>query len=302
MYTGTSVSTAVVSSIAAVTWYLRPDLKPAQVMKLIGHAGEVLHDQADFYAWKPLSWLIGPPHLKRLSLCQTVLRMCGPDERLCRPKLETLDCRLSEHSPADLIAIQPKNPTLVPFTPMAPLPDCDSHTNVFMVSSGPISDPQKGCPMEKLPDMATPYMVSTQPPENPCPACTAVPDPPRVAALALTPNLFGSENTGSSQAYGLAVALDPDWLKQEGTTTLDSAILVVDCHTGSEMKERFDITSVIAPLFNHTPPPPPDNSVRLSFGTVPGRTSLAGCTASVDFTLICNGTKRSVQSPVYVDP
>jgi hypothetical protein len=302
MYTGTSVSAAVVSSTAAVAWYLRPDLKPAQIMKLLGHAGKVLDNRADFYAWKHLSWLIGPPHLKRLSLCQTVLRMCGPDERRCRPKLETLNCRLSDPLPADLGAILPAESIRVLFTPRAFPSNCDSRTHVFMGAFGKITDPQEVCPMEKLPDMATPYRVSTQPPENPCPTCSIVPDRPlAVAALAITPNLLPSDRT-DGKTYGIAVAVDPDWLSQ-GTTTLDSAILVVDCQTGLKTKERFDITAMVSPLFQHVPP----TSVRLSFDKIDGRKSLAGCTASVDFKLrvmTAQGRleERSVQSPVYVDP
>jgi len=302
MYTGSSVSAAVVSSIAAVAWHLRPDLKPAQVMKLIGHAGEVLHDRADFYAWEPIPWL--KPHMKRLSLCQAVLRICGPDERRCSPKLETLDCRLSKHSPADLMDIVPKAPDIVGFTPMASASTCDSMTQVFMRPPHSVSDPQESCPMEKLRDMATSSMVSTQPPENPCPACTAVPDPPRVSALGLAPDLFWGESAGSRQAYGLAVGLDPDWLKQanDHQTTLERAILVIDCRTGSPIKERFDVTALILPLFGPMPPA----AVRLSFDKIDGRKSLGGCTASIDFKLKVvtpNGPEeRSVQSPVYVDP
>jgi len=299
MYTGTSVSAAVVSSIAAVAWQLQPDLKPAQIMRRLGHAGKVLDQRADFYAWKHLSWLIRPPHLKRLSLCQTVLRLCGPDERRCRPRLETLNCRLSEPPPADLGAILPGVSTKVPFTPRVLPSGCDSQTRVFKGAFSTISDSQRVCPMEKLPDMAAPYLVSTQPPENPCPTCSIVPDRPE-AVVALAPNLLPGDGAGE-KTYGLAVAVDPDWLSQ-GTTTLESAILVVDCQTGLKTKERFDVTSMVLPLFQPVPPP----SVRLSFDKIDGRKSLAGCTASVDFKLkvVIEGRQeeRSVQSPVYVDP
>ena len=301
MYTGTSVSTVVVSSIAAVAWHLRPDLKPAQVMRRIGHAGEVLPGRADFYAWAPIPWL--KPHTKRLSLCQTVLRMCGPGPGFCGPKLERFDCRLARHPAADFIDIVPKNPTIVGFTPMDPAPSCDSKTRAFQGLNGPLSDTY-GCPMEKLLDITVPYKVSTQPPENPCPSCTAVPDPPRITALSFTPGLLRSRDSGA-QSYGLAVGLDPDWLRQARNhgTRLRSAILVVDC-TDPERKERFDITSVVRPLYDAANYGV--DSVRLSFGNIGIRKSLAGCTASVDFmlSLTVDGTEteRSVQSPIYVDP
>ncbi len=298
MYTGTSVSTVVVSAAAAVAWHLRPDLKAAQVMKRIGYTGEVLHTRADFYVWKPISWL--RPHLKRLSLCQTVLWMCGPGLELCRPKLETLDCRLARRSPADFIDIVPQAPAFPGFTPMIPAPSCDSTTRAFLGLSGPLSDSHV-CPMEKLHDINDPYKVAGQPPENPCPTCTAVPDPPRVVAMSFAPGLL-SGGPGI-QSYGIAVGLDPDWLVQAhiAGTTLKSAILVVDCSTEPTMKERFDITSKITPLYDSSTPGA--DSVRLSFGPIEGRESLAGCTASVDFTLsLIDGTEKSIQSPVYVDP
>ena len=72
MYTGSSVSAAVVSSIAATVWQLRPELRTAEVMELISRSGKKLPGRADYYAWKdlwPLSQWVKAPHLRRLSLC-----------------------------------------------------------------------------------------------------------------------------------------------------------------------------------------------------------------------------------------
>lgn len=304
MYTGTSVSAAVISSIAAVAWDLRPDLKPAQVMKLVDQTGEVLDSKADYY-WKPLSWLKGRPRLKRLSLCRTVVSLCGPDGNLCHPSPETNACRISERAASDPGMIKPLVPTTGIFTRIDPTPLCDPRTKVFMGLKASITDTD-GCPMEKLPDMVTPYGVSTQPPENPCPACTAVPDPPNkaLADLALTPNLLASGDTNLQKLPDLVVGLDPDWLQQahDNQTKLESAIFVVNCYTESKIEERIDITTLIDPLFQS---PSPD-SVRISFDKIGGWRSLAGCTASVDFKLRVMTSKgpeeRSVQSPVYVVP
>jgi Subtilase family len=304
VYTGTSVSATVVSSIAAVAWYLQPSLHSAQIMALMDKAGEALPTQADFYTWTPLSLVTGPPHLKRLSLCPTVLSLCGTDESLCSSKLTTRDCHISNHLPANLSTLQPRDATMVPFQLLDPSPSC---ANVFMGSQGSTISDIAGCPMEKLPDMTTPYLVAAQPHENPCPTCTIVPDPPYAAslvALALAPNLLGSEGSNTEPGYGIAVGLDPEWVAQglQDGTKIESAILVVDCPTVPFTNERLDITSVIQPLYTSSATDP----VRISFGKIGARESLAGCTASVDFTLSVtdvNGTsERSVQSPVYVDP
>ncbi len=77
MYTGSSVSTAVVSAIAAVVWQLRPELSAADVMRLLGRSGDVLPSRADSYAWKdlwPLSKMMGAPNVRRLTLCQAVVQ------------------------------------------------------------------------------------------------------------------------------------------------------------------------------------------------------------------------------------
>ena len=291
MYTGTSVSTAVVSSIAAVAWHLRPDLTPAQVMKLIGHAGKVRSDRADFYAWKHFSWLIGP-HLRQLSLCRTLRHLCGPNDSSCRPKLETRSCPIPDDSAAHLSGITPLSSTIVPFKELSPPPSC---ATIFMGVGAPVSEIDD-CPMEKLPDMVLPYEVATQPPENPCPTCSIVPDHP--AALSA-----GVGGDGGGPPYAVVVAIDPEWqataTMSPNNTTISSAVLVVDCSAmspGGELHVRSDIRDRI-------PPSPESVRIRLDDRL---RRSLKKCTASVDFRLTLHSPhgpeERSVQSPVYVDP
>ena len=79
IFTGTSVSTAVVSAIAGMVWHLRPELKPDQVMELVDRSGRELEPQADFYS----KALPGgqAPRLLRLSLCEAVTRACAPGGR-----------------------------------------------------------------------------------------------------------------------------------------------------------------------------------------------------------------------------
>jgi hypothetical protein len=293
IYTGTSVSAAVTSSIAAVVWRLRPGLRPAQVMELIGHSGEVLAGKADFYAWnwKPLSSLIGAPRLKRVSLCRTVLRLCGSDERRC-PALAAIDCELCEHPAADFSSLQPQNSTTITFQELGSSPRCATGAQVYT----PLTDtPSDGdlCPSESYSDLSIPSVVNTQPGDNPCPSCTVVPDPPHLAT-----SLAPSNSPPAPQPYDLALEIDPQWQTKADNANekIGSAVLVIDCPAGSPHKVRMDIGKL--PVAGHP--------VRLRLGTISARPSLAGCTASVDFRIVpsppATGQDRSVQSPVYVDP
>ncbi|HEX4965713.1 MAG TPA: S8/S53 family peptidase [Thermoanaerobaculia bacterium] len=300
MFTGTSVSAVVASSIAAVVWHLRPDLKPSQVMKRMAHSAETLPSPATFYAWKKLSWLIGPPHLRRLSLCQTVFRLCGPDERRC-PGLESIDCRFGEQPAADLAFVTPRHSVDLKVTRMVPPPACDPKTKVFM-NGGFLGADTDSCPMETLPDMNAPSLTGTQPPETPCPTCSIAPDPlsRKVSALTLSPgDLPGDEGDGP-KSYGIAVAIDPEWLTaaKQNTADITSAVLVVDCGPNSPDSERVDLTKELKDLLQN----PTSTSARFSFGTVGLRKSLAGCTASLDYKLTVDHVEKSVQSAVYLDP
>ena len=110
---------------------------------------------------------------------------------------------------------------------------------------------------------------------------------------------------GGPKPYSLAADLDPGWmtLAHQNHTTIESAILVIDCKNDPLIKERVDVTPQFQDLLSGTAMPP----VKINLGTVGGRTTLAGCSSSVDFTLLVTVDgeapfKRSVQSPVYVDP
>lgn len=70
-YTGSSVATAVVSSIAAVVWDSFPDRTPSQVMQILYDGGRDLNFPADF-------WFGGgtAPIARRLSLCSALAEAC----------------------------------------------------------------------------------------------------------------------------------------------------------------------------------------------------------------------------------
>jgi hypothetical protein len=310
IYTGSSVAAVVASSTAAVVWHLRPDLAPAQVMKRMAHAAEALPDKATYYVWKPLSWLIGPPHLKRLSLCRTVLRLCGTAEGRC-PAVESINCQLQECPAADLSRIRPRRSSPVAVIPIVPKPSCDPKTQVY-VTGLPVSGTTR-CPIETRPDMNAPSLSLPQPPETPCPPCTIAPgfSASQLASLALSLEELSGDDTDDPKPYSLAASIDSEWLGLAAHTTISSAILVIECGTDSPIKERLDLTTQFQVLLSdarhaaETSSPAPMK--KLGFGPIEGRTTLAGCTASVDFTLLVTDTKgitseKSIQSPVYVDP
>ncbi len=291
VYTGTSVSAAVASSIAAVLWDLRPELRRAGVMRLLERTADVLETRADFYAWRRFSAILGPPRVRRLSLCRSVLDACGPDGSRCAA-LESIACRLGRYAPADLSLISLPEVTTSFEPPSPPPPPCDSRTRLHRATARTIR-PTPGvtardlCPLELLSGLTAADWVGPQPEENPCPNCTVVPEPPRHVSLSLA--------EPAEPGYALLLEIDPQW---QATTAaaINSAILTINCYAdGGSPAERISLD--VSDQLSSSP-------AKVFLHAIDGRESLAGCTASVDFKVsaIANGQERSVQSPVYVDP
>jgi len=81
LYSGSSVSTAVVSSIAAVLWNSHHELQhPYEVMQRLDESGDVLNFQADFWWSDPTATRsVVRPMVHRLSLCSTLAEpQCAP--------------------------------------------------------------------------------------------------------------------------------------------------------------------------------------------------------------------------------
>jgi hypothetical protein len=246
----------------------------------------------------------GPLSLKRLSLCNAVTDLCGIGDS-CLPA-SSFHCP-SDYTAADLseITAQGSYSFTVDSIKIVP-PSCDDPQAQGYTKSGNTVLVSSSCPMETLPDVNDPSLTQTQPPDTPCSTCTVVPDRPAVVGMlaSLAPSLdeLPSVESDAPKSYGLAAALDPDWLAQAAQNTISSAILVVECKTDPAIKVRLDVTDQFKALLPSSPTPL--NSVRISFGTLEGHTNLVGCTASVDFKLNVAGTptERSVQNAVYVDP
>ncbi len=155
LYTGTSVSAAVASSIAAMVWHLRPDLSPSEVMRLVTRSGDPLPFRADFYPWKklwPLSKILKAPHARRLSLCRAAESACGPDGSRCLALSSLPACSDPPAPSHEIEAI------------LRSLPATKS-------SASPSLSPPE------LVDVASQRWVTPQPEATPCPSCALVPEP-----------------------------------------------------------------------------------------------------------------------------
>jgi hypothetical protein len=216
MYTGTSVSAAIVSSIAAVVWHLRPELTPAEVMRLITQSGNEVDSQADFYAWKKLwllSKLMGAPPARRLSLCQAVQQACRPDGKRC-PSLESLSkCPEWVPKPAELAEI------LATFGKVP-------------VMRQPLTG---GITETKTVDITGQRWVIPQPEETPCPGCTLVPKPPPAAIM----------NLPMEPQYDLLLEITQSWhdaALKEGVD-IAGATLVIDCPAERDVRSSLGLSS-----------------------------------------------------------
>jgi hypothetical protein len=249
MLTGTSVSAAVTASIAAVVWHLRPELRPAQVMKLLARSGDELGYRADFHEWKPLSWLVKAPHARRLSLCAAVARACGPDGQRC---------------PA---------PECTPWTVEAPA----LQEALKGFQGGPYRELQPTTPPAKLIEMGSQRWVIPQPEATPCPGCTAVRTEP--------PNNWSDDNPGGTWTeYTLPVVYGKDWIKEayEDGLDLTAGKLVILCGTDPEPGPLSLETSALltAPPPDSVPNPLPE-SILAGYMEFDINRSLAGCSLKI---------------------
>jgi hypothetical protein len=299
MYTGSSVSTAVVSAIAAEVWHLLPDASPDEVMRLVTRSGDVLPGRGDYYAWKhlwPLSVMVPAPHMRRVSLCRAVTWACLAGKRQCSiPNCQPWDATTGA---ADLSALVfSTSPGAAPLLKTVVLPaDCQSASDptprLFAVNDQNASD---SCPLYLLPDMVSQRWVAPQPDDPPCPGCSLI--PPHSTSVSLAPGSI----PGSPEGYVLAVDIDKKWLAPP--YSIDSAALDVDRYSGNgKFVERMTYAIPMVDLKNVA-----NGNHLLQLKEVGNGGSLAGCTATLNFHVTVQDPQRgpmtySVQSPVYVDP
>jgi hypothetical protein len=298
MYTGSSVSAAVVSAIAATAWQLRPKLRPAEVMELISRSGEKLPGRADYYAWKdlwPFSQWVKAPHLRRLSLCRAVQWACADGGRCAIPSCP------SPSGPANLSVL------IDPASIISPLPDLRAAT--LPADCRPASSPapwlfavdepnaSRACPLHLLPDIVSQRWVFPQPDDPPCPGCSLIP-PSRTLVASLAPG----DVAGTPRGYVLAIEIDPKWLSPE--IVIDGTTLDIDRYSGGKFVERMTYAIPVSELLQAGGP---TGSHLLLLKEAVNGASLAECTATLNFEVTmkdADGVAKtfSVQSPIYVDP
>jgi hypothetical protein len=263
MYTGTSVSAAVASSIAAVVWHLRPELSPAQVMRLMAKSGEqVKSSRADFYAWKklwPLSKLLPAPHVRQLSLRGAIQKACEGDSRRC-----------STLAPEENT---PFPPNLAPI--LAELPG----------SVDPAGPPVPQ--MKYLVDVTSQRWVVPQPEATPCPDCTLVAKPPPARLSAAV------------QEYELVLQIGSAWQEEaaQEELSIESATIEIEGFVGDSAKT---LIYQIPPAMLKPPIPPTLPPVYRLSGMGSGM-PLEGTKARILFRVINKQSEAmSILNPVVI--
>lgn len=289
IYTGSSVSTAVVSAAAAVVWHLRPDLRPDQVMKLIDHSGKVLPARADFYPWRHI---LPPPRIRRASLCAAVTRACGPGAGPCRRLAELPSCPPWKPVHSALGPLFPKD-VAEPFSTYKPanpppsfIPPCDGSTRLLNKVD---QVPAAPCPTDQFSSVTSQPWVLPQPGDDPCPGCMLFPPPPRTFLLAssspLTSKLLAEDDYSYTLKFELAPSISAD-------AKIVSATLDIDRFVGGQFKR---MTYPLGLDFKQ--------GVLQTMGGFGDGKPLRGCRAQINFVVEkIDGTQMSVQNPVVIDP
>jgi hypothetical protein len=92
LYSGTSMSTAVVSSIAAVVWSFFPGIdSPQRLMKTLDGSGNDLGSPADFWFHDSLPLTSPAPTVHRLSLCEALKAACLAEKSPLCPIVPSCD-------------------------------------------------------------------------------------------------------------------------------------------------------------------------------------------------------------------
>jgi hypothetical protein len=189
IYTGSSVSTAVASAIAAVIWNTNPGLTAAQVMAILDQSGDVFDGSgdkpklaADFWFDDPAN-PSGAPWVHRLSLCGAV-QAAGLAKSPCAP--------WNPERPL-LSSVLPPSPQRIEAQELhSVLPPCKAEKIYYVGNSAQLPL----CPSDQYPGINSQPWLFPQPQDNPCPNCVTIPPPKVIASLeagqALTEALYKS--------------------------------------------------------------------------------------------------------------
>lgn len=138
MYTGTSVSTAIVASIAAIVWDTLPDRSSRQIMEILHRSGNNLSAihadlRASFWFGAGMAGRSTPPPVRRLSLCSALAEACREPGALNCPLRSECDPWVPDPSAPQARLSAPPLRTCHPWVhtqpPTEPCPVCEPPRN-----------------------------------------------------------------------------------------------------------------------------------------------------------------------------
>lgn len=286
IYTGTSVSAAVVSAIAAVIWHLQPGLKPEEVIGRIDGSGQLLQANADYGSNSPL---------QRISLCTAVRSACSPGTGTCPALVKLPNCPAWEQTPPVLGSLFPGDSAepLTEYTKSTASfqPPCKSSIQLLTENTPPPPNP---CPTDQFGSVANQSWAFPQPGDDPCPGCMLFPPPPRYSLMAKF--LLQAKSTitqRDSLSYTLKFQIAQSWANLTNSKLISATLDIQRLDTISGIWNRmtypisFDLKS---------------GQLQTAGGLGDGE-SLLGCRAQLNFVIQkADGTQMSIQNPVIVDP
>lgn len=215
--TGSSVATAVASSIAAAVWHLSPELRPAEVMAVLDGSGESLEARADYFPGSAEA-----PPLRRLSLCQALAEAPGTDlDAASCPGLEPVSPVLSRGAKATELTFLE-----LEVRSRLSMPPCEAGRRLLIPTTGGALDV---CPADRFGDLDSQRWVRPQPPNNPCMGCSLIPgDKKGVRAP-----------EGSAPFAVLLIELGPAWVSGSDGARITSATLELDRFTEGVRNTRL---------------------------------------------------------------
>ncbi len=175
-YTGTSVSTAVVSSAAAMIWHQAPKITAAEVVGALLRSATPSLRTVDFRFPPTGNDDLHFPYAGRIWLC----RALGGDDKSC-PK------------PEPLVLSDVLSPTNLPQPALKSIQDCGQTIHFDQLDST-----DKPCRWKEVADIASIPAVYPQPGNDPCPNCT---DPPHRLL----------RTSAETNGHVLYIEIDPDW-------------------------------------------------------------------------------------------
>lgn len=196
-YTGTSVSAAITSAIAALRWHYEPALTADELVAAVRDAGKLLPTLAPDFGVA----VAGSP-VRRLSLCKAV-ETFAPGTT-CSPPAAGAG-QNPAWDPLELDAVLMAVPTEYDgtvLTTVDPSATATCGADVYVDASVGKFEGPSPCPLDQLPATALVPWVTPQPGIDPCGACALALSDPSAAILEIAVN---GELTGSAYAETLAL-------------------------------------------------------------------------------------------------